>query len=409
MYTYVARQPIFNKSKQTIGYELLFRDGEHNAFPTSVGENRATYRLVSESFLSVGRNPAFQTSRCFINFPYDSIIQGLPKTLPKEQVVIEILETCEPTKELLEAVRDLNRAGYVVALDDFNHDYKWDEFLPYVHILKLDIMRMGIDDACDYVIEQRERGVNVSFLAERVETQDEFDAAKEAGFRFFQGFFFSKPEMLKQKYVSPDQVLALELIKEVIKPEVNYTKVESILEKDVSLSYKLLRFVNSASPRIDEPITSFKQALVYLGQDKLKIFVSLAVASFISAEKPLELYSLSMQRAQFCQLMSRHDKFREHRQNAFIIGLFSMLDALLDSTLDELVADLPLPESAKEALIWRAGAYGSLLKMQECYERADWLGLESECKALGLELTDVSTELSQAQKWSQDMAMLTSS
>lgn len=403
MDTYVARQPIFNKSKQTIGYELLFRDGERNSFPSSVGENRATYRLIVENFLSMGRNPTVLSSRSFINFTYDSIIHDLPLMLPKDQVVIEILETCEPTAELLSAVRKLNRSGYMIALDDFTFDHKWDEFLPYIHIIKIDVMRHGVDDACDYVIEQKERGVTASFLAEKVETQDEFDAVMEAGFRYFQGYFFSKPEIVKQKYVSPEQVLALELIKEVMQPEVDYNRVEQIIAKDLSLSYKLLRFVNTMSPRIDKPIESFKQALVYLGQEKLKVFVSLAAASYVSGNKPQELYGLSMQRAQFCLMMSRISQFQGYRNQAFIIGLFSMLDALMDTPLENMIEDLPLSDNAKSALLNREGTLGCLLKLEECYEKADWIGLEEMCNELGLELADVSPILSEAQKWSQEM------
>ncbi|MDG3086676.1 HDOD domain-containing protein [Vibrio hannami] len=403
MYTYVARQPILNKSKQTIGYELLFRDGEQNAFPSSVGENRATYRLVVENFLSMGRSHSVHSSRSFINFTYDSIVHELPLILPKDQVVIEILETCEPTPELLKEILKLNRSGYMIALDDFTFDHKWDEFLPYIHIIKIDVLRHGIDDACDYVIEQKERGITASFLAEKVENQDEFEAAVEAGFRYFQGYFFSKPELVQQKYVSPEQVLALELIKEVMQPEVDYKRVEQIISKDLSLSYKLLRFVNTMSPRIDKPIESFRQALVYLGQEKLKVFVSLAAASYVSGNKPVELYSLSMQRAQFCLLMSRVSQFQGYRNQAFIIGLFSMLDALMDTPLEQMIDDLPLSDNAKQALLSREGTLGCLLKLQECYEKGDWLGLEDICNELDLELADVSPILVEAQKWSQQM------
>lgn len=405
MHTFVARQPIFNKSAQTIGYELLFRDGERNAFPAGVGENRATYRLIVESYLSMGRSQELTNSRCFINFPYDALIRDLPMILPKEQIVVEVLESCEPTPELLEAVRRLNREGYVVALDDFIYDERWQPFIPYVHIIKLDIMHMGLDEACDYVQDQKALGVTAAFLAERVETQREFELTREAGFRFFQGFFFSKPEVVKQKYISPEQALALELIREVMQPEVDYQRIERIIEKDLSLSYKLLRFVN-ASPRINKPITSFKQALVYLGQEKLKLFVSLAVASFIAVNKPEELYSLSMQRAQFLQLMSRYQPFRHEDGQAFIVGLFSMLDALLDTSLETLVADLPLSDSAKAALVSRQGPVGKLLRLGECLEQADWSGAEALCHKLHLDMAEVSSELIAAQKWSQEMLEL---
>ena len=401
MYTYVARQPIFNQKSQTVGYELLFRDGEANAFPKGVEENRATYRLIIENFVTLGTNPNYHSSRCFINFPHMSLIRLLPLSLPKEKIVVEILETCQPTEELLAAIRNLHSKGYVIALDDFEHSREWQRFFPYVHIIKLDVMQLGLEKACEYVRLQKAQGVKAAFLAERVETQAEFDTARQAGFRFFQGYFFSKPKVIKQKFVSPEQAIAIELFKEVCKPEVNFSKVEKIIEKDIALSYKLLRFVNTMSTRLANPISSFKQALIYLGEEKLKIFVSLTAASYISVRKPTELYNLSMQRAQFCQLMSGYQHFRPHKEQAFIIGMFSLLDAMLDNTLDVLLEVLPLSNIIKGALLRREGPFGELLTLQENYEQADWQGLEQVCRRLNLQVEDVCYALAEAQQWSR--------
>ncbi|MFA0057586.1 MULTISPECIES: EAL and HDOD domain-containing protein [Vibrio] len=396
--TYVARQPILNRNKNTLGYELLFRDGERNAYPAHIESNRATYRLIVENFLSVGLNPSIPSSRCFINFPYQSLIRRLPLSLPKDKVVVEILETCKPTDELLEAVKELYQAGYMIALDDFTSMQEWERFLKYTHIVKLDIMQMGLDEACDLV--KAHQGKKFSFLAERVETEQEFKQAKEAGFKFFQGYFFSKPEVIKTKYISPEQVIAMELFEEVCKPDVDFQRVESIVAKDVALSYKLLRFVNTMSPRLEVTISSFRQALVYLGQEKLKMFVSLAVASYVSDKKPKELYGLSLQRAQFCQRMSRYQAFEGHTEQAFMIGLFSLLDALLDLSLENLVEQLPLCKSIKVALLRREGPYGILLALEESFEHADWQQIDEHCAELGLNVEQVKTELIEARRWS---------
>lgn len=401
--TYVARQPILNSKRQTLGYELLFRDGENNAYPSHIDSNRATYRLIVENFLSLGTNPAIDTSRCFINFPQESLLRGLPMVLPKDKVVIEVLETCTPDDELYLAIKQLSQAGYVIALDDFVYSPAWERFLPFVHIVKLDIMAMGLDAACEMVKERLGKGIKRKFLAERVETEEEFLAARSAGFSLFQGYFFGKPEITRKGYLSPEQLIAMELFKEVCKPEVDFVKVEKIVAQDVSLSYQLLRFVNTMSDRLTVSISSFRQALIYLGQDKLKIFVSLAVASFISSKKPKELYNLSLQRAQFCLLMASDNPFNKYRDQAFLIGLFSMLDALLDVSLDELVEQLPLCSSIKLALLERQGPYGLLLKLEECYERADWHGIKEVCQQLNLAVEDVMPRISAAQRWSQDL------
>lgn len=401
--TYVARQPILNAKRQTLGYELLFRDGESNAYPDHVDTNRATYRLIAENFLSVGTNPSLATSRCFINFPHRSLVRLLPLSLPKEQIVVEVLETCVPNDELLNAIKHLHSEGYLIALDDFVYKPEWERFLPYVQIVKIDIMATGLEASCALVKERLAQGVKRKFLAERVETEQEFLATRSAGFSFFQGYFFSKPQIVRQRYVSPQHVLAMELFKEVCKPEVDFVKVERIVARDAALSYKLLRFVNTMSNRLEVPISSFRQALVYLGQDRLKIFVSLAVASFVSVSKPKEIYTLCLQRAQFFLLMANDSPFNQFREQAFLIGLLSLLDSMLDVSLKDLVEPLPLSAAIKVALLERQGPYGGLLKLEECYESADWQGMEAMCEQLNLSLGDVMPRISQAQRWSQEL------
>ncbi|MCG9785559.1 EAL and HDOD domain-containing protein [Vibrio mediterranei] len=404
--TYVARQPIFNARRHTLGYELLFRDGEKNAFPAHVEANRATYRLIAENYLSLGTNPSITASRCFINFPHQSLIRRLPLILPKQNVVIEILETCQPNDELYQVVKELHQLGYMIALDDFVYREAWERFLPFVQIVKLDIMAMGVEKACAFVIQQKAKGSPRHYLAERVETEEEFLLTKQAGFKFFQGFFFSKPIMEKQVYISSEQLVAMELFQQVCAPEVDFDKVEQIVSKDVTLSYKLLQFVNTLSPRLDSEISSFRQALIYLGQEKLKLFVSLTVASFISSNKPKALYELSLQRAQFCRLMTKHPQFKQHRDQAFMIGLFSILDALMDLSLDKLLHQLPLSNEIKDALLEREGPYGCLLSLGECFEMADWQGVERHRAHLGLSQNEVFSALADAQRWSQKMQSL---
>ena len=400
-HTYVARQPILNARRQTLGYELLFRDGEKNAYPAHVESNRATYRLIAENFLSIGTNPVIAHSRCFVNFPYQSLIRRLPLSLPKDKIVIEVLETCQPTDELYAAVRELRQQGYLLALDDFVYSREWERFLPLVHIVKIDISAMGLDNACQFARQRLAQGSKRKYLAERVETEQEFTAVREAGFHFFQGYFFSKPEMVRQRYVSPEQLIAMELFREVCQTEVNFDRVERIVAKDVTLSYKLLHFVNSLSERLEVSISSFRQALIYLGQDRLKMFVSLAVASFVSTKKPRELFNLSLQRAQFCSLMSNTNPFQQQQDQAFLIGLFSILDAMFDLSIEHLVDQLPLNQAIRLALLERKGPYGILLTIEECYEKADWQGMQEACELLNLSMNDVMIKIAEAQKWSQ--------
>ncbi|MGF1764070.1 EAL and HDOD domain-containing protein [Aliivibrio kagoshimensis] len=399
MYSYVARQPILNRKLNTVGHELLFRNGEHNAFP-SMDENEATSRLVLENFLSAGLNPNVKSVRSFINFPHDSLINLIPLSLPAGQIVIEVLETCTPNSELFSAIKHLYRKGYIIALDDFNPHPDWNCFLPFIHVIKLDIMQLGILNSCDYVKQQKELGAKCKFLAERVETYDEYHMAREAGFDLFQGYFFSKPEVVKNRSIKAEQLLILELFQQVSKPEVDFATVEQIIIQDAPLSYQLLRFVNTSLSQLESPISSFKQALIYLGEERLKIFVSVIATAQISNKKPRELYRLSLRRARFCDLISAQTCGVETREQAFMTGLFSLLDSLFDHSIVELVSLLPVNQEIKQALLQREGVLGNIISLQEAYEHGDWLQVRELCQQLEIEESVVQERFSWADSWS---------
>ncbi|MGF1713577.1 EAL and HDOD domain-containing protein [Photobacterium chitinilyticum] len=397
MYSYVARQPIFNRQQRTVGYELLFRDGESNAFPV-IEANKATCRLLVENYMAVGDNLATAGQRTFINFPYESLIRLLPMLLPKRKVIIEVLETCAPDEELFVAIKYLYRQGYVIALDDFEMEPQWKRFLPYVHIIKLDLMKVGIEQACEYV--NQNRSLKLKFLAEKVETHQDFIAAYEAGFQFFQGYYFSKPEMLKNRQVEPEKLTTIRLLQEVCRDQVDFDRVEKIIVSDVSLSYLLLRYVNAATHRTIEPISSFKQALVYLGEDKIKIFVSAVATAHAAIDKPRELYSLSLQRACMCEMLAASSRLSIGKEKAFLTGMFSLLDALLDNSLEQLLTLLPLESDVRDALLNHHGELGQILALLDAYDQADWEKIAIYCQTLGIKEEMVAKSYHHALKWS---------
>ena len=400
MYAYVARQPILNRKKQTIGYELLFRDGETNAFP-DMEANQATCRLLVENFMSVGSNPALESPRSFINFPQESLISLVPTAFPKRKIVVEVLESCIPNDELFSAIKHLHRMGYIIALDDFSLDSEWDRFLPYSHIVKLDIMQLGIETVCEYVKKRKQQGCKRHYLAERVETNEEFQQAFEAGFYFFQGYFFSRPEIIKNRVVKPEELLTMQLYQEVCREEVNFTRIEQLISQDVSLSYQLLKFVNTASVRLEQPISSFKQALVYLGEEQIKMFVTLVATAHAAINKPKELYKQSLIKGRFCELMICRCQNGTPGQQAFIVGLFSLLDALLDQKLDDVLEHLSLTKEIEQAILLRVGLLGSMLELYESIDTGNWDKIDQISRLLGFSPKTVEKTYQDAERWYQ--------
>ncbi|GAL25639.1 predicted signal transduction protein [Vibrio variabilis] len=232
-YSYIARQPILDSDQKTVGYELLFRDGPNNTFP-DIDPELATNRLLSEHFLATHYS-TIGDKLGFVNFPYQSLVNMVPTLFPKDNLVIEILESCEPTAELLSAIKKMSQAGYTIALDDFVPKKEWLPFLPYTSIIKIDIQQYSLKKAQTLI--ERLKPHNITFLAEKVETYEEFELAKEVGFHQFQGYFFSRPQLIRRKQIKPSFLTVVQLCKEIANSDINYDELERLISLDVTLSY----------------------------------------------------------------------------------------------------------------------------------------------------------------------------
>lgn len=397
-YSYVARQPILDRKRRTIGYELLFRDGPKNTFP-EVDPELATSRLLSDHFLSTHYN-TLGNKLGFVNFPQQSLINLVPTLFPKDSLVIEVLEDCEPTEELLEAIKHLHKCGYRIALDDFVPTIEWKRFLPYVSMIKFDIRVISIAKAAIFI--QSLRHYKIEFLAEKVETYEEFEQTLEAGFDYFQGYFFSKPEMIKKKSIKPSFLAVIQLCKEIADKPIDFDEVERLLSIDITLSYKLLTYVNSGYT-LTTKIKSFRQALIYLGEDRLRRFISLVAIASVRDDKPDSLYTLAIQRARMCELLLSLMKTKYDPGQAFLIGMFSLLDSLLDQPLADVIADIPVDDDIKLALTSRKGVLGYLLSMTISYEQAEWERVEKYCDALKLTDKQLAEAFDQSTAWAQEL------
>ncbi|UUM29754.1 EAL and HDOD domain-containing protein [Vibrio japonicus] len=397
-HSYIARQPILDSNKKTVGYELLFRDGPSNTFPVIDAEH-ATSRLLSDHFLTT-HYATLGNKLGFVNFPYQSLINKVPTLFPANNLVVEILEDCPPTAELLEAVKEMAALGYTIALDDFVPSKEWKVFLPYINIIKFDIRVVPLQKAQIFIDRLSHSGIK--FLAEKVETYEEFEQAKAIGFALFQGYFFSKPEMLERKSLDPDFLTVVQLVTEVSQQEIDYKKIEALISKDVTMSYKLLTCVNS-SYLVSRKIESFKQALVYLGEERLRKFVSLVALASNRDDKPDYLYGLSIQRARYSELLIREVSSRIDPSLAFITGMFSLLDSLLDRPIELIIDEIPINEAVKIALTEGTGELGQVMALIKAYELAQWDTVASYCGELHLDQDVISKCYEDSVKWTSDL------
>ncbi len=367
---YVARQPIFNRRKQIFGYELLFRDGNAGYTPNIDGDV-ATATVLGNSYFNIGIDTLTSGKKTFINFTQNLLLNKVPLLLPKQETVVEILENVRPTAELVGACREMAEQGYALALDDFVYTPELKPLIDLAQIIKFDF-RLTPPDQIQAYLARLQPANGLRLLAEKVETHEEFQRAKALGFELFQGYFFCKPELVKGKEISGSQLVLLQIMAEVNKKDFCFADLERLIAPDVSLSYKLLRYINSAFFARAQSIGSIQQALVYMGEAEIRRFVSLVAISGLAKGKPDELVRAACIRGKFCELLAEMVPGPAAPSELFTLGMFSLIDAIVDQPMEKIMAELPLAESIKSALVHRKGELIGYLGLMEFYEKGQW-------------------------------------
>lgn len=398
MYCYVARQPIFDRQKSVTGYELLFRDGVDNCFP-NIDADEATSKLITQHHLLLGVEKITSGKQAFINFSADTLIHHFPTSIDPNSMVIEILETVPISDELLTACKELHKMGYRLALDDHDFDTKWDVFLPYISIIKVDVRMFNILQISKYL--RRIAKYPVTLLAEKVETADEYEQLKQLGFDLYQGYFFAHPEMLKHKQIGSNKLNLLALISESSKIQLDFDGLAAIVERDLDMSYKLLRFINSVNFARKQSIGSLKHAMVYMGEAELKKFISLLALANLAEGQSDELLVMSLIRARFCDRLANIRGDKENPPAAFLTGLFSLVDALLEQPLEELLAQLPLLPEIKVALLENKGVLAEYLTVERTFERGLWQQQTELSSRMVPDTVDLNLVYFEAVEWGQ--------
>ena len=405
MYFFAARQPILDRDRKLFAYELLFRDSVDNVFP-DIDADEATTKMIEASNFSLELSEFTGNKPAFINFTLETLSKGYPETLSTKDVVIEILETVKPGKKLLKICQTLHEKGYIIALDDYIHERAWRHFYPFIKIIKIDWK----DTTLETIKEIKNAIIDfphIKLLAEKVETYAEYHQALELDFELFQGFFFAKPEMVKTKSLSPSQVAMAELLYETSKDDLDITDIASVFERDITLSYKLLRYANSPIFRRGNEISSIKQALVILGTAEFKRFLGLMFATSVNPDKPSELINSAMTRAKFCELEAKNITPAIDTSIAFLTGLLSLIDAIVDEDLESILSKLPLAQEIKDTLLTRKGVMAELIKLVEFIEHAQWDQTNIAMETLGLDKAMAVSNYNQAITWADEHATAT--
>ena len=392
---YIGRQGIFDCNMGIYGYELLYRSSMHNDAGTFNGDN-ATSQVVVNAFMEMGLEQVVGSHLAFINLTRNFLIGEHPLPLPKEKVVLEVLEDIPIDAALVNGVHALAEQGYTIALDDCVYSDCLSSLLEYAQIVKIDIQALGIDKVRQHVAQFRKYPVKL--IAEKVETQAEYDICRDLGFDYFQGYFLCLPRVLTGQSIPDNHLANLRLLTKLQDPEILPGDLEKVISHDLALSYKLLRYINSAFFGLPRKVESIHQALVYIGNRAIRTWVTLLVLRGIQ-DKPNALTITALARAKMCELLSGLKGSNDAESN-FTVGLFSVVDAMMDMPLERILKSLPFSDVVHNALLHQQGTLGAALSCVIAYERGEW----DRVAFAGLSADSIATAYLDSIAWADEVS-----
>ncbi|MCL1631754.1 HDOD domain-containing protein [Sporolactobacillus sp. CPB3-1] len=398
---YVARQPIFDSKMRLFGYELLYRESQTNAYQLQSSDREATAELLSNSVLVFGFDELIDHTHGFINFPEDFLIQQLPRLLPKKKIIVEILERVRPTPEVIQACRLLKKDGYVLALDDFIFDRKgYEALIDLADIIKIEFSRTKIKHQLRLI--QKYRGQKL-FLAEKVETTLDYRLALAMGYELFQGYFFSRPVMVNAKEIGYQVTILSRMLTELKKPEPDLDKLTAWIKSDIGLAYKLLRVANTLQYGSKYPIRSVHKAISRLGHKEMIQWIQIMMIKKVERIENAELIKRSLIRGKMMELLVVKVDGPAASADAFITGIFSSLDQILNQPMAQVVAKLPLNPEVKNALMGYKNQFRNYLDAVIHFENADWNALRLFTETNHLTSGQLMKYYMDAIKWERSM------
>ena len=401
MEVYVGRQPIFDRHSNVFGYELLYRRSMNN-FYEGVDGNQATRDLIYNAFFVMQIDDLTEGKVGFINFT-DAMVRDLvPEILPKEQLVIEILENSIVDHDLIQACKSLKEKGYILALDDFVLNPSFEPLLELVDIIKIEFPNVSLETQRNLIKKHKHK---IRFLAERLETREEYNVALQMGYDYFQGFFFSKPVIYKQNDIGVLNTSILNIIHQLRTLDPDYNRIAQAVELDVGLSYKVIRLSNTISFGARYSIRSVRQALVRIGILELRRWFNVLLLKDLQQVENHELIKQSLVRAHLMENLAQYCEAKEQSLDYLLTGMFSSIDVLLSKPMEEVLMGMPLVDTVKAALLGEENDLKHVLDFVKRYEAMD-INPETFDFPLGkIDLENFNAHYIEALRWIKQMEL----
>jgi c-di-GMP-related signal transduction protein len=394
---YVARQPIFDARSAVFGYELLYRSSSLENWYQAEDDDLASLAVISDSAFVFGLETLAGSGRAFVNFTRNSLVREYARVLPPDRLVVEVLETVQADAEVIAACQRLRDRGYLIALDDFELDGPTRGLAELADIIKIDFAVTSREDRAR--IADLFLPLGVQLLAEKVETAEDAAEARRLECAYTQGYYFARPEISVGSRFPGFKPHRIEMLRELNRADADPGRIEELLRHDPSLAYQLIRYLNSAAFGLRARITTVRQAVVYLGTAGLRTWATVLILADVGVDHPMELIVTSVERGRFCELLGIATGLETRRHDVSLLGLFSLIDAVIGRPIAEALAEVPLAEDVAAAILGEPNQLGNLLALAKAYERADWAAVERLVGLLGLSHADVPSMYLEAISW----------
>lgn len=394
---FLARQPIFDAHRAVFGYELLFRSSLENF--CSIAQPDVASTSTADNLFLFGIERLTQGRHAFLNCTRDFLVRDYPALLPRDRVVLELLENIKVDEETIAVCRRFKQMGYLIALDDFRDSPEWRPLVLLADFIKVDLLVTSHQEQCR--LGRECAGTGARLLAEKVETYDDFRRTLGWGYSYFQGYFFSRPEILTRHDIPANKLNYLRVLQAANRPEIDTNEVAQRIKEEASLSYRLLRYLNSPAFFLVSEVRSIPHALSMLGERGIRKWISLVAIACIGEDKPQELIVLPLVRARFCELLAPSAHLAEAANDLFLLGLLSAIDAILDMKMEDVLKEIAIRPEIRDALLGRHNLLSEVFDLAVQYEKGSWEGIEEAAARLGVSADALAGAFVQAVDWAK--------